>query len=146
MPTRFIELAGEINVAMPRYVVGKLEEALDRRLSKSLGTSRILILGLAYKKNVSDIRESPSLKLIELIEKRGARVDYHDPFVPEIPRDARARRLFGRESVGARCRRHIRYDAVVIATDHDRIDYRLVCENTPLVIDTRNAAHGGDRR
>src|SRR5690348_10425829 len=85
LPTRFIELAGEINRAMPRYVAGKLEEALDRLLAIPLGRARILILGLAFKKNVSDIRESPALKLIELLEGRGARVDYHDPHVPEIP-------------------------------------------------------------
>ena len=73
VPTRFIELAGEINVSMPRYVIARLEEALDRRLKVSLGTAKVLILGLAYKKNVSDIRESPSLALIELLEKRGTR-------------------------------------------------------------------------
>ena len=85
LPTRFIELAGEINSAMPRHVVGKLAEALDRQLGKALSRARILIVGLAYKKNVADIRESPSFKLIELLEERGGKADYHDPHVPEIP-------------------------------------------------------------
>ncbi len=85
MPTRFIELAGEINLAMPRYVVARLEEALDRRLGKSLGSARILIVGLAYKKNVADVRESPTFRLMELLEARGASVSFHDPHVAAIP-------------------------------------------------------------
>src|SRR5690606_38844286 len=85
LTTRFIELAGEINIAMPRYVVGNLERALDSRCGKSLGSARVLLIGLAYKKNVSDTRESPSLVLMEMLHKRGSRTDYHDPHVPEIP-------------------------------------------------------------
>src|SRR4029077_7780094 len=83
--TRFIELAGEINTNMPRHVVDRLAEALDRRQQRGLNGSRILIMGLAYKKNVDDIRESPSLRLIEMLEARGARADYYDPYVTEIP-------------------------------------------------------------
>src|SRR5580700_5987809 len=82
--TRFIELAGEINTRMPAHVVGRLVSALDQHLGKSLTRSRILLVGLAYKKNVDDMRESPSLKLIELLEQRGGAVDYHDPFIPVI--------------------------------------------------------------
>ena len=85
LPTRFIELAGEINSGMPRHVVASLAEALDRRFGKALSRSRILVVGLAYKKNVPDIRESPSLRLIELIEERGGKAAYHDPHVAEIP-------------------------------------------------------------
>src|SRR5205085_2240747 len=84
LPTRFIELAGEINLSMPRYVVERLALALDERMKLPLGSARILILGLAYKKNVPDIRESPSLKLVELLEQRHAKVDFHDPLVPVI--------------------------------------------------------------
>jgi len=83
--TRFIELAGEINVSMPRYVVSRLEHELDRRFARSLGASKVLVLGLAYKKNVPDIRESPAFALMHLLEARGTRFDYHDPHVPEIP-------------------------------------------------------------
>ena len=86
----FIELAGEINTHMPHYVVDKLARALDRHLGRGLSNARILIIGIAYKKNIDDIRESPALKLIELIEERGASVDFYDPHVPVIPEVARA--------------------------------------------------------
>ena len=95
LTTRFIELAGEINSAMPRHVVNRLAEALDRQLGRALSRSRILVIGLAYKKNVPDIRESPSLKLIELIEERGGQASYHDPFVPQIPSHPRVWRTQG---------------------------------------------------
>ncbi|OYW54091.1 MAG: UDP-N-acetyl-D-glucosamine dehydrogenase [Rhizobiales bacterium 12-68-15] len=139
LPTRFIELAGEINVAMPRYVVGNLERALDARLSKSLGSARILIIGLAYKKNVSDVRESPSFALIELLERRGTRVDYHDPFVPEVPVTREHSALAGRRSVALTPEALAGYDAVMISTDHDDIDYAALDAHAGLVLDTRNA-------
>ncbi len=138
LSTRFIELAGEINVAMPRYVVQRLAEALDGRFGTSLGSARILILGLAYKKNVSDIRESPSLKLIELLEKRKARVDFHDPLVPVIPQTRRGSGLQGRQSIALNARSIASYDAVLIATDHDCVGYDLIVRNAKLVVDTRN--------
>src|SRR5690606_20088069 len=99
LPTRFIELAGEINSAMPRHVVSRLAEALDMRLGKALSRARVLVVGLAYKKNVPDIRESPSLKLIELILERKGTVDYHDPHVAEVPRTREYMALMGRRSV-----------------------------------------------
>ncbi len=139
IPTRFIELAGEINTAMPRYVVDKLEEALDRRLSKSLGRARILVIGLAYKKNISDVRESPSLELIALLADRGAHVDFHDPHVPRIPHTRRHADLHGRQSVAFDASTVAAYHAVLIATDHDCIDYGLLLTHAKLVIDTRNA-------
>jgi UDP-N-acetyl-D-glucosamine dehydrogenase len=138
MPTRFIELAGEINVAMPRYVVGKVDEAIDRRLVKSLGCSRVLVLGLAYKKNIPDIRESPALKVIELLADRGAHVDYHDPYVAAIPETREYAALSGRRSVPIDAGSLAGYDAVVIVTDHDTVDYRSVVAHSKLVIDTRN--------
>jgi UDP-N-acetyl-D-glucosamine dehydrogenase len=139
VPTRFIELAGEINVAMPSYVVGKLEAALDRRLAKTVSSSRILLVGLAYKKNLADVRESPSLKLMELLENRGARVDYHDPHVPIVPRTRDYAHLAGRCSVPAEAANLRTYDAAIIATDHDGVDYRALCAHVKLVVDTRNA-------
>jgi UDP-N-acetyl-D-glucosamine dehydrogenase len=139
LPTRFIELAGEINVGMPLYVVRKLDEELDRRFSKSLSASRILLLGLSYKKNVADIRESPSLKLIELLERRGAKVDVHDPYVPVLPRTREYADLAGRRSVPLSADMLAKYDAVLIATDHDNLDYALIGAHAKLIVDTRNA-------
>jgi UDP-N-acetyl-D-glucosamine dehydrogenase len=138
LTTRFIELAGEINLSMPRYVVSKLESALDARFSRSLGRARILMVGLAYKKNVADIRESPSLKLIELIERRGARVDFHDPHVAAIPSTRAYPEIKGRKSVDLTPAVLGACDAVLVVTDHDAVDYALVAEHARLVIDTRN--------
>ncbi len=138
LPTRFIELAGEINSAMPRYVVGKLAEALDMRAGKALSRSRVLVLGLAYKKNVPDIRESPSLRLIEIIEERGGHADYHDPFVGEIPSTREYMALKGRASVPLDEKTVKSYDAVLVSTDHDGVDYAALAEWSPLIVDTRN--------
>jgi UDP-N-acetyl-D-glucosamine dehydrogenase len=138
IPTRFVELAGEINVTMPRYVIGRLEEALDTRQGLPLSRARVLLVGLAYKKNVSDIRESPSLKLIELLERRGAKVEFHDPHVAGIPATREHPEFNGRRSVPLTVDTLRGYDAVIIATDHDAVDYALVA-SSPLVIDTRNA-------
>ena len=137
--TRFIELAGEINTRMPHHVVGRLAETMDRRLGKGMTGARILLLGLAYKRNVDDLRESPSLKLIELIEARGARVDYHDPFIPVVRVTREHAPLAGRRSVPIDPATVAQYDAVLIATDHDDVDYATVVEHAKLVVDTRNA-------
>jgi UDP-N-acetyl-D-glucosamine dehydrogenase len=139
LPTRFIELAGEINSAMPRYVVGKLAEALDIRAGKALSRSRVLVIGLAYKKNVADIRESPSLRLIEIIEERGGKADYHDPHVAEIPSTREYQALKGRRrSVALTAEQLAGYDVVLIATDHDQVDYALLAKSALLIVDTRN--------
>jgi UDP-N-acetyl-D-glucosamine dehydrogenase len=137
--TRFIELAGQINTAMPHYVVDRLAEALDRRAGKGLSRAKILIMGIAYKKNVDDMRESPSLRLIELLEARGAKTDFHDPHVPVIPPTREHSALQGRRSVPLTARAIGRYDVVLISTDHDAIDYRRLAERAALVVDTRNA-------
>ena len=138
LTTRFIELAGEINSAMPRHVVTRLAEALDRHCGTALSRARILVIGLAYKKNVPDIRESPSLKLIELIEERGGTAAYHDPFVPRIPRTRAYGALMGRPSTPLTEDTVRAFDAVLIATDHDGIDYAALARWAPLIIDTRN--------
>lgn len=138
-PTRFIELAGEINTAMPHHVTDRLAEALDRVAGKALSRSKVLVLGLAYKKNVPDIRESPSLKLLELIRERGADVAYHDPFVPEVPKTREYMSLCGMKSVDWSEATLRGTDAVVIATDHDAFDYAALGRWAPLVLDTRNA-------
>lgn len=138
VPTRFIELAGEINTAMPNYVVSRLVEALDTRCAKTLSDAHVLILGAAYKKNVSDIRESPALKLMELLEKRGAKVDFHDPHVDEILKTREHPAFAGRKSVPFGPHSLSAYDAVVVVTDHDCIEYQHL-EKAKIVVDTRNA-------
>ncbi|TIR27450.1 MAG: nucleotide sugar dehydrogenase [Mesorhizobium sp.] len=138
LPTRFIELAAEINTAMPRHVVDELAKALDRRCGKALSRSRILIVGLAYKKNVPDIRESPSLRLIELIEDWGGKAEFHDPHVTEIPTTREHMAIKGRRSVELTEAALKDFDAVVVATDHDAIDYQTIADHAPLIVDTRN--------
>jgi UDP-N-acetyl-D-glucosamine dehydrogenase len=137
--TKFIELAGQINTAMPDYVVQVLARALDARFKKGLNGSRILLLGIAYKKNVDDMRESPSLRLIEKLETLGADVDYYDLFFPTIPPSREHASLSGREGIAWDLEAIAQYDAVLIATDHDGIDYRELTTHARLVVDTRNA-------
>ena len=139
LPTRFIELAGEINSAMPRHIVDRLAEALDIRAGKALSRSKVLVIGLAYKKNVPDIRESPSLKLIELIEARGGQASYHDPHVPRVPSTREYGHLKDRPSVDLTQESVSGFDAVLVATDHDAVDYVALAAWAPLIVDTRNA-------
>ena len=137
--TRFIELAGQINTSMPVYVVTRLAEALDRQGSRGLSGAKILLLGIAYKKNVDDMRESPALALIEMLEKRGAEVAYFDPHIPVISKTREHASLAGRRSRALSPEMIGDYDAVLIATDHDSIDYKSLAGHARLVIDTRNA-------
>ena len=139
LATRFIELAGEINVAMPRYVVDRLAEAIDRQFNLALGSAKVLIVGLAYKKNVDDMRESPSFKLMSLLEARGTTVNYHDPHIGKIGPTREHMRYAGRASLPLTRETISSHDAVVLATDHDAIDYELLAANAKLVVDTRNA-------
>jgi UDP-N-acetyl-D-glucosamine dehydrogenase len=137
--TRFIELAGEVNVEMPRYVVQRTMEALNAR-GKAMKGARILVLGLAYKKDVDDMRESPSVRIIELLQERGAHVVYHDPHVPRVPR-MRQHHL-DMVSVPLTDDALASADAVLVATDHSSVDYARVVERAALVVDTRNACRG----
>ncbi|UDL96575.1 nucleotide sugar dehydrogenase [Lichenihabitans sp. PAMC28606] len=138
-PTRFIELAGEINTAMPHYVIERLARALDNHASRGLKGARVLVMGVAYKKNIEDTRESPSLRLMELIEERGAVADFHDSHVPVIPVIREHPRFTGRMSVDLTAKAVAAYDAVLISTDHDDVDYAALVAQARLVIDTRNA-------
>jgi UDP-N-acetyl-D-glucosamine dehydrogenase len=140
--TRFIELAGEINANMPHYVVGRLREELDRRFRKALSGSRILVIGLSYKKNVSDMRESPALTVMELLDHSGAKVDYHDPFFPTIPATRNHPNLTGKACIPFEDYLLARFDAAVIVTDHDGIDYNQLVRFSRLVLDTRNVLAG----
>lgn len=139
--TRFIELAGEVNTAMPHYVVNRVAEALNAR-RQPLNGSRVLVLGLAYKANVDDVRESPAFVLLDLLRARGAEVAYHDPHVPVIKPTREHPQWTGlrsvpwtRESIGA-------FDAVVVVTAHQAVNYRELAEWASLIVDTRNAMAG----
>ncbi|HET9161611.1 MAG TPA: nucleotide sugar dehydrogenase [Caulobacteraceae bacterium] len=139
METRFIELAGQINVEMPRRVVEKLAEGLDARTGKGLNGASILVIGVAYKKNVDDLRESPSLVLMELLEHRGAKCVFHDPHIGAIPPTREHPDLAGRASSELTAQLVSSCDVVLIATDHDAVDYGLIGKAARLVVDTRNA-------
>ncbi len=136
MPTRFIELAGEINTNMPNYVVSKVMNALNED-KKSLNGSKILILGLAYKKDIDDVRESPSIELIELLREKGAKVDYNDPYIPKTQKQRQHDLKMSSKKLSSKMLSS--YDAVLISTDHSDYDYKQIIENAQLVIDTRNA-------
>lgn len=137
--TRFIELSGEINRGMPDYVMGKLTGAMnDRR--KPLNGSRILVLGIAYKKNVDDMRESPAVELMELIRASGADMAYSDPHVPVFPK--MREHSFDLESVPLTPETLASFDAVVLATDHAKFDYDMILGNARLIVDTRGAYRG----
>lgn len=139
LSTRFIELAGEINSNMPDYVISKLREVLDRRLGIGLSRSRIMIMGITYKKNIPDMRESPSVRLLSLLRAAGAQVAFHDPHVPEIPRMREYPDLKGYKSVPFAEIDPSDFDAILIATDHDAIDYAALAAMNLPIIDTRNA-------
>ncbi|RUO19629.1 UDP-N-acetyl-D-glucosamine dehydrogenase [Aliidiomarina iranensis] len=132
--TRFIELSGEVNRAMPEYVVSKLMDGLNEK-GKSLKGSRVLVLGIAYKKNVDDMRESPSVEIMELIEAKGAVVAYSDPHVPKFPK--MREHNFNLLSVELSEVTLKEFDAVVLATDHDRFDYDEIYAHAQLIIDSR---------
>ncbi|MGZ8892847.1 MAG: nucleotide sugar dehydrogenase [Halobacteriota archaeon] len=136
--TRFIELAGEINTSMPGYVINRLREELDRRFAKGLRGSRILIVGLAYKKNVDDIRESPALSMIVDLERMGASVEYYDPYLTHIPPSRRHTSIAEKKCISINPTSLHSFDAAVIVTDHDCIDYALLVANIRLIVDTRN--------
>jgi UDP-N-acetyl-D-glucosamine dehydrogenase len=134
--TRFIELAGEINTSMPYYVVQKTIKALNDD-HKPINGARILLLGMAYKPDVDDLRESPALKVMVLLMDEGAQVDYNDPYIPELP--ATRRYKFNKRSVELNPQNLATYDAVIITTNHSCYDYNLIREKAHIIIDTRNA-------
>ena len=136
-PTRFIELAAEINTLMPEHVVTRVAEALNEH-GKALRGSKVLVLGLAYKRDVDDVRESPSVTLIELLQEHGAKVQYHDPFIPS-GKPMREHNITHLRSIPLTPASLKTFDCVLISTDHSEVDYDLVCKHAKLVVDTRNA-------
>jgi len=130
--TEFIELSGRVNAGMPEYVVGKIDGLLNSR-QRSLNGSSVGLLGVAYKKNSSDVRESPAIKIIELLLKEGAIVTYHDPHVPSLRVDGH--RLHSEPALEEFLAHQ---DAAVVVTDHDSIDWTKVLEFAPMIVDTRN--------
>jgi UDP-N-acetyl-D-glucosamine dehydrogenase len=135
--TRFIELAGEINMAMPYFVLDNLAAGLNEHC-KSIKGSKILVLGLAYKRDIDDLRESPSLTIIELLRERGAIVAYNDPYFPTVGRG----RHYDLNMTSTPLDNLAQFDAVVIVTDHSSYDYKTIVEQSQLVVDTRNATKG----
>ncbi|MBI5904757.1 MAG: nucleotide sugar dehydrogenase, partial [Deltaproteobacteria bacterium] len=138
--SRFIELAGVVNGQMPHHAVDKVIEALNRR-RKSVNGSKVLMLGVAYKKNISDVRESPALDILQLLSKKGAVLSYCDPHVPEVREAGMA--LTATPFTAAALRKA---DCVVIVTDHSAFDYRLVAREAKAIVDTRNAMKGHNGR
>jgi UDP-N-acetyl-D-glucosamine dehydrogenase len=136
--TRFIDLAGELNTEMPNFWVRKVADALNSQ-GKAVRGARILVLGVAYKKDIDDIRESPALDIIRLLQQQGATVTYHDPHVPQFKEDGHEMKStpFSPAAVVAA-------DCIMIVTDHSSIDYRMVREKAQLVVDTRHALPRGD--
>jgi UDP-N-acetyl-D-glucosamine dehydrogenase len=132
--TRFIELAGEVNSGMPDWVIGKTIAALNSA-RKPVAGSRILVLGIAYKKNVDDMRESPSAMLLKLLHERGAEIAYSDPYVPAFPKMREYH--FELSSVELKPESLAAYDCVILATDHDAFDYDMIRRHAPLIVDTR---------
>ena len=137
--TRFIELAGQINTAMPQFVVRKTQDALNR-LNKSIQGSKILIVGLTYKPDIDDVRETPSVHLIEGFQDLGAKVEFHDQYCPEIPFMRKHQKLVGMKSIPIE--KACNFDAVVIATNHSNVDYENLAKTADLIIDTRGAMRG----
>jgi UDP-N-acetyl-D-glucosamine dehydrogenase len=134
--TRFIELAGEVNVSMPKYVMGKISFALDQS-EKDIAKCRILLLGLAYKKNVDDDRESVTFEIMEMLEQKGAEVEYNDPYIPTIKPRREYKQFIGKQSISLEMLNS--YDLTVILTDHSAYDYANIVKKSNLVVDTRNA-------
>jgi len=134
--THFIELAGEINTNMPEYVVSKLIDALNHA-EKCLKNAKLLVLGVAYKKNIDDMRESPAIEIIKLIRAKGAEVFYHDPYVPQLPKGRKHDLAMSSSPLTAAFLKTM--DAVLIVTDHSTYDFDWIVKNAKLVIDTRNA-------
>jgi len=135
--TRFIELAGEINTSMPYHVLASVGRALNQH-QKALNGSKILVLGVAYKKDIDDLRESPALTIIELLQKEGVTVSYHDPYFPEVGRG----RKYDLQMKCAPLSNFGQYDCVLIITDHSDYDYEQIARESQLVVDTRNATRG----
>ena len=135
--TRFIELAGEINTNMPYHVLASVSSALNTH-KKSVNGARVLVLGVAYKKDIDDLRESPSLTIIELLQKEGAQVSYHDPYFPFIGKG----RKYDLQMTRAELKDLGQYDCVLIVTDHSDYDYKRIVQESQLVVDTRNATRG----
>lgn len=137
--TRFIELAGEVNIGMPYFVIDQLADGLNRQ-RKSINGSKVLVLGLAYKRDIDDLRESPSLTIIELLREKGAEVFYNDPYFPTVGQG----RHYALNMANTPLENLDQYDAVMIVTDHSTYDYKAIVAQSQLVVDTRNATKGID--
>lgn len=140
LSTRFIELAGQVNITMPNWVINKLQSSLNKA-KKPVNGSSVLLLGMAYKRNVGDVRESPGLVVLDLLLELGANVDYHDPYVEEIPKTRDHPERAGMKSVDLTPENVAGYDAVLLITDHSDIDYRMAVEKAQIFVDTRGLVY-----
>jgi UDP-N-acetyl-D-glucosamine dehydrogenase len=148
MPTKMISLAGDITEALPTMTIDAVEAALEKRSEKSLAGAKVLVVGLAYKRDIDDMRESPSIHLIEILRARGAIVEYHDPFIPETGPSLDHPEIANMVSVALDEATLAGFDCALISTDHAKIDYEILVKNLPFVVDTRNATralHGNYR-
>jgi len=139
--TRFIELAGEVNTNMPTYVVDRTMLALNTH-KKAMNGSKILVIGLAYKPDVDDMRESPTFKIFDLLKKNGAEISYFDPYLPVVPENRDHAEWTGTRSVDWNKKTISSFDAVIISTDHSNIDYAELANWSDCIVDTRNAMNG----
>ncbi len=142
VPTKFIELAGEINTSMPHFVLRKIIDSLNLFSNKSISQSKILIVGMAYKNNIDDIRESPSLTLASMLLRKKAKVSYHDEYIPLIPDVKGFSELSGMKSVKLTKQKIESFDAILIITDHSYINFEMIAKHSKLIIDTRNSMLG----
>jgi UDP-N-acetyl-D-glucosamine dehydrogenase len=138
LATRFIELAGEVNFSMPRYVISRMRDVIDRVHGRGMRDAKVLIVGIAYKKNVTDMRESPSMRIMELLHDQQVNVDYLDPLVPVVPEMRDYPQFANKTSVVPGDVATAGYDAIIIATDHDDVDYAALATTGIPIIDTRN--------
>jgi UDP-N-acetyl-D-glucosamine dehydrogenase len=138
--TRMIELSGEINTEMPAFWVSKVQDALNG-VGKPIKGSKVLVLGVAYKKDIDDLRESPALEILDLLTRKGAEVIYHDPYCPEIRDDGHTPAGAVGKSIDLTDDTVRDADAVIVVTDHSNVDYDRVCRLAQVLIDTRNACH-----
>jgi len=132
--TRLIELAGEINKSMPEYIVERVSQILSRKFGKSLNRAKVLILGVAYKKNVADLRESPTLEVIRKLEEEGAVISYYDPYIPEFTnnrKEYKSLKELTAEEITEK-------DIIIITTAHSKVDYEMITNNALAIFDTRN--------
>ena len=143
LDTKLINLSGKINEDMPKIIVKKLLNKLkDKKIKQS--ASKVLLIGMAYKKDVDDMRETPSLEIAKLLIQKKITVDYHDLFIPKIPSNRQLKSFSNKKSIKLSSKNLAKYDAVIVCTDHTKVDYEMIAKNSKLIFDTRNVLKNSD--